>query len=282
MKMIKSLLITLSLILTFSSAELYSQEGQDTTLSAEDTVRISEDTTQVSEQDPVKAEISRIIKEVNNRSAEVDNIISDGEIKIKTPKVDETGSIEIHVKKKDDVWFKIEGPLGIDAATGHFNRDRFTFFDDLNDVVTTGSTTILNIGTLTKIRCTFDDMLNSFSGTVRIPKGKKDILEMSEEGSQYVISLKRGTITRRYWVDKDNYFVYKYLYMNNKGQTLISFEFSNFSNYGTATYAKKVEIRRPKQGEYFKITMETVNLNQSYLDFKVDYPYGEVKMRTWK
>lgn len=282
MKIIKSLLITLSLILTFSSAELYSQEGQDTTLSAEDTVRISEDTTQVTEQDPVKAEISRIIKEVNNRSAEVDNIISDGEIKIKTPKVDETGSIEIHVKKKDDVWFKIEGPLGIDAATGHFNRDRFTFFDDLNDVVTTGSTTILNIGTLTKIRCTFDDMLNSFSGTVRIPKGKKDILEISEEGSQYVISLKRGTITRRYWVDKDNYFVYKYLYMNNKGQTLISFEFSNFSNYGTATYAKKVEIRRPKQGEYFKITMETVNLNQSYLDFKVDYPYGEVKMRTWK
>lgn len=282
MKMIKSLLITLSLILTFSSAELYSQEGQDTTLSAEDTVRISEDTTQVTEQDPVKAEISRIIKEVNNRSAEVDNIISDGEIKIKTPKVDETGSIEIHVKKKDDVWFKIEGPLGIDAATGHFNRDRFTFFDDLNDVVTTGSTTILNIGTLTKIRCTFDDMLNSFSGTVRIPKGKKDVLEMGEEGSQYVLSLKRGTITRRYWVDKDNYFVYKYLYMNNKGQTLISFEFSNFSNYGTATYAKKVEIRRPKQGEYFKITMETVNLNQSYLDFKVDYPYGEVKMRTWK
>ena len=282
MKLIKSLFIILTAIIAFSASQLYSQEGQDTNLSAEDTVKITEDTTQVTEQDPVKAEISRIIKEVNNRSAEVDNIISDGEIKIKTPKVDETGSIEIHVKKKDDLWFKIEGPLGIDAATGHFNRDRFTFFDDLNDVVTTGSTTILNIGTLTKIRCTFDDMLNAFSGTVRIPKGKKDVLEMSEEGNQYVLSLKRGTITRRYWVDKDNYFVYKYLYMNNKGQTLISFEFSNFSNYGTATYAKKVEIRRPKQGEYFKITMESVNLNQSYLDFKVDYPYGEVKVRTWK
>lgn len=282
MRIFKSLLIIIIFILSFSAGRLFSQEGQDTNLTAEDTLKITEDTTQVVEQDPVKAEISRIIKEVNKRSSEVDNILSEGEIKIKTPKVDETGSIEIHVKKKDDVWFKIEGPLGIDAATGHFNRDRFTFFDDLNDVVTTGSTTILNIGTLTKIRCTFDDMLNSFSGTVRIPKGKKDILEMSEEGSQYVLSLKRGTITRRYWVDKDNYFVYKYLYMNSKGQTLISFEFSNFANYGTATYAKKVEIRRPKQGEYFKITMESVNLNQTYLDFKVDYPYGEVKMRTWK
>lgn len=281
MIMNKLLLTSIFLILLLTMPS-FSQEGQDSTLSPEDTIKITEDTVQTVETDPVKIEVSRIVKEVNSRSAEVDNIISTGEIKIKTPKIDETGDIEIHVKKKDDLWFKIEGPLGIDAAVAHFNRDRFTFFDDLNDIVTTGSTTILNIGTLTKIRCTFDDMLNSFSGTVRISKGKKDELSMTEEGNQYVLSLKRGTITRKYWVDKDNYFVYKYLYLSKTGQTLISFEFSNFSYSGTSTYARKVEIRRPKQNEYFRLTMENVNLNQGYLDFKVDYPYGEVKMRNWK
>ena len=264
------------------AAGIFSQEETDTTLTPEENTTITEDTNQVTETDPVKLEISRIIKEVNSRSKEIDNIISTGEIKIKTPKIDETGDIEIHVKKKDDLWFKIEGPLGIDAAVAHFNRDRFTFFDDLNDVVTMGSTSILNIGTLTKIRCTFDDMLNSFSGTVRISKGKKDELAMTEEGGQYVLSLKRGTITRKYWVDRDNYFVYKYMYISKTGQTLISFEFSNFSYSGTSTYARKVEIRRPKQNEYFRLTMENVSLNQGYLDFKVDYPYGDVKIRNWK
>jgi len=264
------------------AAGVFSQEETDTTLTPEENTIITEDSSQVTETDPVKLEISRIIKEVNSRSKEIDNVISTGEIKIKTPKIDETGDIEIHVKKKDDLWFKIEGPLGIDAAVAHFNRDRFTFFDDLNDVVTMGSTSILNIGTLTKIRCTFDDMLNSFSGTVRISKGKKDELAMTEEGGQYVLSLKRGTITRKYWVDKDNYFVYKYMYISKTGQTLISFEFSNFSYSGTSTYARKVEIRRPKQNEYFRLTMENVSLNQGYLDFKVDYPYGDVKIRNWK
>jgi len=276
------LFFALVLFFTVLTLRSLAQEGQDSTLSPEETTPITEDSMQTTETDPVKLEISRIIKEVNSRSAEIDNIISSGEIKIKTPKVDETGDIENHIKKKDDLWFKIEGPMGIDVAVAHFNRDRFTFFDDLNDVVTTGSTTILNIGTLTKIRCTFDDMLNAFSGTVRISKGKKDELSMSEEGNQYVLSLKRGTITRKYWVDKDNYFVYKYIYLSKTGQTLISFEFSNFSYYGTGTYARKVEIRRPKQNEYFRLTMETVSLSQSYLDFKVDYPYGDVKMRTWK
>jgi hypothetical protein len=265
----------------FFTGNLFSQEEQDSSLTTEDSTITEEEEEEV-ETDPVKAEISRIIKEVNSRAAEIDNIISSGEIKIKTPKVDETGDIEIHLKKKDDLWFKIEGPLGIDAAVAHFNRKRFTFFDDLNDVVTTGSTTILNIGTLTRIRCTFDDMMNSFSGTVRIRKGKKDVLSMSEEGGQFVLSLKRGTITRKYWVDKYSYSVNKYIYLSSKGQTLISIEFSNFSSYGNGSYAKKIEIRRPKQREYFKITLESVSLNQSYLDFKVDYPYGDVKIRNWR
>lgn len=284
----KNLYIFLILSFALFSFCIYSQENQDTILTPEDTVNITEDTLQTDdtlqtiETDPVKIEVSRIVKEVNNRSKEIDNIISTGEIKIKTPKVDETGDIEIHVKKKDDLWFKIEGPLGIDAAVAHFNRERFTFFDDLNDVVTKGTTTILNIGTLTKIRCTFDDMMNSFSGTVRISKGKKDELSMTEDGNMYVLSLKRGTITRKYWVDKENYFVYKYLYISKTGKTLIAFEFSNFTNFGTSTYARKVEIRRPKQNEYFRLTMENVSLNQSYLDFKVDFPYGDVKIRTWK
>ena len=278
----EKLFYTLAVLLLIIAVESRAQENQDSTLTPEENTIITEDSTQNVETDPVKLEVSRIVKEVNSRSSEINNIISSGEIKIKTPKIDETGDIEIHVKKKDDLWFKIEGPLGIDAAVAHFNRDRFTFFDDLNDVVTTGSTTILNIGTLTKIRCTFDDMLNSFSGTVRISKGKKDELAMTEEGNQYVLSLKRGTITRKYWVDKDNYFVYKYAYYSKTGQTLISFEFSNFSYSGTSTYARKVEIRRPKQNEYFRLTMENVNLNQGYLDFKVDYPYGDVKVRTWK
>jgi hypothetical protein len=274
-------LILLSFIfyLFLCSNKLLSQ--QDSTYSPEDSTQSASEDTNQTETDPVKAQISSIIKDVNERSAQIDNIYSEGEIKIKTPTMDESGDITLKVKKKNDTWLKIEGPLGVDVAVGHFSRDKFVFFDDLNDVVTTGSSTILNIGQLTRIRCTFDDLVNCFSGTVRIAKGKKDEMAMTEEGNQYVISLKRGTITRRYWVDKNSYVVYKYLYLNKKGQTLISFDFSNFSSFGTSSYAKKVEIRRPSKGEYFKLTMEEVNLNQSYLDFNVDYP-SDVRMRVWK
>ena len=104
---------------------------------------------------------------------------------------------------------------------------------------------------------------------------------MDEQGGQYIVSLKRGTITRKYWVDKNNYSVYKYAYFGKSGATLIQFEFSNFASLGESYYAKKIEIRRPKQGEYFSITLDNVSLNQSNISFTVDYP-SDVIIKRWK
>jgi hypothetical protein len=273
----KALISLTALFLLFINYNLiYSQEEQDTT-----NANITDDSLKTEEVDPVKAQIVSIIKEVNSKSESVDNIISTGDIKVKTPKIDESASIEIHAKKRDDIWFLIEGPMGIDVAQAHFGRKKFVFLDDLNDELITGSTTIINIGTLTKIRCTFDDLMNAFTGTVRIPKGKKDSLWLEDETSQYVVALKRGTITRKYWVDKLNYSVSKYAYYNKKGQTLIQFEFSNFTTYGDASYAKRIEVRRPLKGEYFRLSLENVSPNQSYINFTVDYP-SDVKRKNWK
>lgn len=284
---LKALVLIASLVLLTRIS--FAQDDTTQVKNPEDTslVSIPEDTSLTKENDPAKAKIIEIIKEVNRRSELVDNIISSGDVHVKVPPkkgqedIDQTGSIEIHVKKKDDVWFDITGTFGVRGAMAHFNRKTFVFFNSLADEVIMGSSSIINIGTLTKIRCTFDDLLNAFSGTVRIPKSKTDVLSMTEETSQYVLALKRGTITRKYWVDKDNYSVSKYIYYGKSGSTLLELDFSNFASYGESSYAKRIEIRRPKQGEYFNVSLETINLNQNNVSFSVDYP-GDVKIKRWK
>lgn len=268
-------ILALSVAILLSGGR-FSMAQDDSTL-----VNTTEDTSQVREKDPLTAQIIEIIKEVNNRSSFVDNIISSGDVKVKTAKIDESGSIEIHLKKKDDVWFDLTGTLGVRGAMAHFNRKNFVFFNSLADEVIMGSSTIINIGTLTKIRCTFDDLINAFSGTVRIVKGKSDVLSLDEQGGQYIVSLKRGTITRKYWVDKNNYSVYKYAYFGAAGSILIQFEFSSFSSIGESNYAKKIEVRRPSKGEYFSIALDNVSLNQNNISFTVDYP-SDVVIKRWK
>ncbi len=123
--------------------------------------------------------------------------------------------------------------------------------------------------------------MNAFSGSVRIVKSKSDSLNISEEGEQYVIWAKRGTIVRQYWVDKNDYFVRKYAYYDKKGATLFQVEFSNFSQYLNSWYAKRIEVRRPKQGEYFKLELDKVSLGMSNLSFFVNIPSG-TKRINWK
>jgi hypothetical protein len=268
-----SLLLFGILFISFISGR--AQESSDTSL-----VSNPEDTT-LTPEDSLKTFISDIIKEVNRRAELIDNIISDGDIKIKTATIDNSGSIDIKVKKKDDVWFKITGPLGINIAEAHFGRKKFLFVNNRADEVITGSTTVINIGTLAKVRCTFDDLLNVFSGTVHIPKAKSDSLSIEDANSQYVVVMKRGTITRKYWVDKTNYTVYKYVYYGKSGATLIQFEFSRFYNVGDGTYAKLIEVRRPKQREYFSLSFDGFNMNQSYINFQVDVPSDAIR-KNWK
>src|SRR6266498_4394264 len=121
MKKIYLLLFAAILCLTKQSSA-----QEDTTQAAEDTLKNAVDSL-ITEEDSLRTYISGIIKEVNRRSALIDDIHSEGEITVRTKDIDNSGSVEIKVKKKDDVWFLIEGPMGIDIAEGHFGRKKFLF-----------------------------------------------------------------------------------------------------------------------------------------------------------
>jgi len=230
--------------------------------------------------------IINILNEVNRRAKLTDNILCEGEVKIKAPGMDESASIEIHAKKNNDLWFKIDGPLGIDVAEGYFGRDKFLYFNALNSYSITGPTNQLNIGAIVRMRVFFDDLMNSFTGTVRIVKYKNDLMELGEIGSQNVITFKTTsdegiTTFRKYYIDKINFIVNKCEYYNIKGELVSNIFYSNIVSSGDGWYAKTIEAGNPKRGEYVKLTFESYLTNQSNLNFLVAVPSGARK-KIWK
>jgi hypothetical protein len=220
-----------------------------------------------------------IIKQVNEKSAVVNNIISTGGIVLKTPKHDNTASIDLKVRKNDELWFKIDGPLGIDVASGYFKRTDFIFVNSLQDRVVTGPSSAKNIGLLTKIRVNFDDLMNVFSGTVRITKKQNDTIFVDEDANEYIVSLKGANTMRKYWVSKKNYSVRKSTYYNNKNEITLNIDYSGFLNYNGSYYARNITITRPKQREYFAINLEKVTLNNGYMSFGLDIPSGVKRIK---
>ena len=226
-----------------------------------------------------------IMKEVNRRYELTDNIRSEGEVKIKSRTVDESASIEIRAKKKSDLWFKIEGPMGIDVATAYFGRNNFTYLNSLNDYSITGPTNQANISAVVRMKVYYDDLMNAFTGTMRIVKYTGDLLQLSESGNNNVLMLTtksdKGIITnRKYYVDKTSYVVNKCEYTNAKGEVVSSIFFSNIVNSGDGWYAKNIQASNPKKGEYVKLTLEKYSTNQSNLTFYVSIP-SDVKKKVW-
>lgn len=231
------------------------------------------------------AAVSDLIKEVNRRSSLTDNIVSTGDITVKAPRVDESGSISIKLKKKDDVWFKLEGPLGIDVAEGHFNRTNFVYYNALGGYSITGPTTLLNISAISRMAITFDEMINAFSGTARIIKYKGDSAAIDESGSQKLLIFVTHTplgskYTRKYKIDKSNYTVTNYSIYDAGGKMTLGIDFSNIYVSGESWYAKDVEVRNPLKGVYVKLKFETYYTNQTGLGFSVFVP-SDAKKKVW-
>ena len=227
-----------------------------------------------------------IMNEVNRRSNLTDNILSEGEVKIKAPGINESASIEIRAKKKNDLWFKIDGPMGIDVATGYFGRDKFLYYNSLHSYSISGPTTQLNIGAIVHMRSFFDDLMNAFTGTVRIVKYKNDLMELGESGNQNIITFttknESGITTyRKYYIDKSTYIVNKCESYNVKGELVSNIFFSNIVTNGDGWHAKTIEAGNPKKGEYVKLTFESYTVNQTNLNFSVSVP-SDAKKKIWK
>lgn len=233
----------------------------------------------------INPEAMELIKEVNRRSSLTDNINSTGEISVKAPGVDESGSIEIREKKKDDVWFKLEGPLGIDVAEGHFNRTNFVYYNALGSYSITGPTTLLNISAISRMAISFDEMMNAFSGTVRIVRYKGDTATVEQSGSQKILSFISHTgggsrITRKYKINATDYAVTNYVISDSKGRTTLSMDFGSIFISGETSYARQVEVRNPLKGVYVKLKFENYKTNQTGLGFNVFVP-SDAKKKVW-
>lgn len=225
--------------------------------------------------------IATTIKNVNERAKPIDNIHSEAEVYIKTKTLDQNGFIEIKLKRNDDFWFRIWGKFAFiskDAFIAHFNRKNFIYLNNLEDKLIEGPTTDKNIGHIVRVECSFDDMMGALSGAPTISYSKKDTISWSEDNTYYILTLKNVKI-KRYWIKKTDNAIDKYAYLSRKTLTAhVLFEFNNYTISSGGYYAKQIKIT--KGTTKLTYNFKSVSLNNSNLNFKVDYGSG-VKRIKW-
>jgi outer membrane lipoprotein-sorting protein len=223
-----------------------------------------------------KIPIKEIKQKVNQISHAIETLEANGTISIDSPEMSSSGSIEIKIKKPDTVYVKIEGPFGIDIALALITRNDFIYYNVQENKVYSGPSTDINIGAILRIKISFDQLINSFSGSFHFEDELTDSTEAASENNSYVLQVNRPLYKQKYYVDPINYFISRYTALDVSNKPVLDVNYSNFKTEIAEglniNFPYNITINRPENNQTVWLQYETKEINKKNLTFKMKVP----------
>lgn len=223
-----------------------------------------------------KIPVREIKEKVNKQFKLIESIEAYGTISIDSPELSNTASIEVRIKKPDSVYVKIEGPFGIDIAVALITSGEFIYYNVKENKVITGPSTDLNIGAILKIRVSFDELINSFSGSFYFIDQDDDSLDAASEENAYVLTVSQPRIKRKYLIEPNSFVVNNYYVLDVNDNKLLEVNYSSFDKLSTPggelNFPNHIKLHKPDRKQTVWLQYDTKEINKKGLNFKIKYP----------
>jgi len=223
-----------------------------------------------------KIPIKEIKQKVNEQFNKIESLEAYGTIAFDSPEMSNTGYMEIRLKKPDSVLVKIEGPFGIDIANALITRKDFIYYNVQDNKVIMGPTSDINIGAILKIKVSFDELLNSFSGAFYFENEEQDSIDAASENSSYVLQVNKDFGKKKYFIEPATYVVNTYSVYDNKNKKLLEVNYTNFGiesvTSGTVNFPNQITINKPDTKQTVWLIYDGKELNKKNLNLKIKYP----------
>jgi len=220
-------------------------------------------------------------EKVNENSQKLTALDAYGEISIDSPDLNNTGTITVSIKKPDSVFTKLEGPFGIGIADLLITRKDFIYYNIMDNRVIKGSSTESNLSIIMRIRIEFDDLINSFSGKYYFHEDDYISSKILETDRDYLAVLTYDNEIKKFWIDKNNFYVRKLGKYDNKGKAKIEITYADFYESKGIFFPKKISVIRPEERQSIWLTYNSEEFNNSNLNFRIRIPKS-AKHVSWK
>lgn len=232
-----------------------------------------------------KIPVKDIKQKVNEQFKKIESLEAEGTIAFDSPDMSNSGYIELSLRKPDSIYLKIEGPFGIDIASALITREDFVYYNVQENKVIMGPTTNIYIGAILRIKVSFDELINSFSGSFYFPDEDRDSIDAASENNSYILQVKKDYGKKKYHIDPETYSVNNYSVFDNKGKIMLDVNYSKFEEVstqeGTVYFPDRVTIHRPDVKQTVWLYYESKDINKKDLNFKIKYP-ASAKIVRWK
>ena len=218
--------------------------------------------------------IGEIKRKISDNSSRLRSFNAEGDITIDTPEMSNSGSMVVSIIKPDSIFVKIEGPFGLSVASMLITRKNFIYYNAMDNIVFRGNSSSANLSAILNFKINFDDLINSFSGSVVFDDTGDSNSTLTKEGSDIVLTIVDSDKdeVKKYWVDSKYFLINKYNIYNKSGQLLFNAEYTNYENINNLYFPSNITVNKPKEKQHLWLNYTDKTINNNYLNFKLKIP----------
>ena len=216
----------------------------------------------------------RLINKLEANRRKIKSFDGNGTIIVNTPEMDNSATFRVVLQKPDSIYLTIMGPFGIELAQALVTKDKFVFYDALQNTAYTGSATSDALQSIFRINLSFDDLLDAFVGSVNLTQNLYRAPDnYFVEGDKYVLTYLDSARQSKtvYKVDVRQLGITDYQLFNFDGNEKLDGKYSKFELLENVAVPYKIQIQnfiddQKISIDYKKITVNKKNIN---IDFKL-------------
>lgn len=197
-----------------------------------------------------------------------------GTIFVNSPSMDNSATFRIVLLKPDSIYLTIMGPFGIELAQALVTKDKFTFYDALQNTAYVGSVNSNALQSIFRINLSFEDLLDAFIGSVNLTNNlyrAPDNYYVEDE--RYVLTYLDSARTNKtiYKVDVRQLGITNYQLFGLDETLMLQGNYSNFELLENVAVPYKIAIENKNDDQKISIDYKkiTVNKKNIYIDFKL-------------
>jgi len=197
-----------------------------------------------------------------------------GTIFVNSPSMDNSATFRIVLLKPDSIYLTIMGPFGIELAQALVTKDKFTFYDALQNTAYVGSVNSNALQSIFRINLSFEDLLDAFIDSVNLTNNlyrAPDNYYVEDE--RYVLTYLDSARTNKtiYKVDVRQLGITNYQLYGFDETLMLEGNYSDFELLENVAVPYKIAIENKTDDQKISIDYKkiTVNKKNIYIDFKL-------------
>ncbi len=232
-----------------------------------------------------KHPIHDIKNRINQNSSLIETLEASGNISFDSPEQSGSGWFELRIRKPDTVFVKIEGPFGISIVNALIARDKFVYYNAQENKAITGPSTDINIGAILRIKITFDELINGFTGGFNLESSPDDSAGADSENQMYVIQSINEQGNQKFYVDPAVFTIQRYNFFDKNNSSVVEVYYSNYQEESAAgkivNFPATIKINNPSKKQSVYVDYVNKQINKKDLSFRMKIP-GSAKIIRWE